>query len=105
MFAAASAEEDQLAARWDFSRRTSSLGIEDVGPGGHHGQLVNHPARAMTGSAWDGSEMNWQNKPEHYGAIHFHRDDIYDFGWQTDLEWTVPDGFPSSVLLNELKRR
>lgn len=97
VYAATAADEKRLTARWDFARWTSSLGIEDIGPGGHHGQLVNHPARAMTGAAWDGSEMNWQHKPEHYGAIHFHRDDIYDFGWQTDLEWTVPDGFPSGV--------
>jgi N,N-dimethylformamidase len=59
--------------------------------------LVNHPARAMTGSGWDGSEMNWQHNPEHYGAIHFHRDDIYDFGWQNDIEWVVPEDFASGV--------
>ena len=87
----------QIAAQWDFARLTNSLTIEDTGPGGHHGRLVNHPARAMTGAAWDGSQMNWQLKPEHYGAIHFHRDDIYDFGWETDLEWTVPEGFTSGV--------
>ncbi len=86
-----------IAAQWDFARLTNSLTIEDIGPGGHHGRMINHPARAMTGAAWDGSEMNWQNKPAHYGAIHFHRDDIYDFGWETDLEWTVPDGFASGV--------
>ena len=86
-----------VAAQWDFARLTNTLTIEDTGPGGHHGRLVNHPARAMTGAAWDGSEMNWQRKPAHYGAIHFHRDDIYDFGWETDLEWTVPDGFASGV--------
>ena len=32
----------------------------------------------MTGWNWDGSEMNWKRKPEHYGAIHFHDDDLYD---------------------------
>jgi N,N-dimethylformamidase len=86
-----------IAAQWDFAQLSNSLTIEDTGPGGHHGRLVNHPARAITGAAWDGSEMNWQNKPAHYGAIHFHRDDIYDFGWETDLEWTVPEGFASGV--------
>ncbi|WP_425403679.1 N,N-dimethylformamidase beta subunit family domain-containing protein [Hwanghaeella sp.] len=97
VFAADSAEARKLAARWDFARSTSSIGIKDVGPHGLHGRLVNHPARAMTGYDWDGSEMNWQHKPEHYGAIHFHRDDIYDFGWETDVEWTVPDDLPSGI--------
>ncbi len=97
IYGAASADRARVAAAWDFARLSNTLTIEDLGPGGHHGRLVNHPARAMTGAAWDGSEMNWQRKPEHYGAIHFHRDDIYDFGWETDFTWTVPEGFPSGV--------
>ena len=97
VYGAANADPGKVAAKWDFARLSNTLTIEDVGPGGHHGRLVNHPARAMAGAAWDGSEMNWQLRPEHYGAIHFHRDDIYDFGWETDLEWTVPEGFASGV--------
>jgi N,N-dimethylformamidase len=97
IYAAAAADKGKVAAAWDFARLTNTLTIEDMGPGGHHGRLVNHPARAMAGAAWDGSEMNWQNRPEHYGAIHFHRDDIYDFGWETDFTWTVPDDIPSGV--------
>jgi N,N-dimethylformamidase len=97
IFAAANVDPAQIAAQWDFARQTSSLIIEDIGSGGYHGRLVNHPARGMTGSAWDGSEMNWQRQPENYGAIHFHRDDIYDFGWESDLEWVVPDSFASGV--------
>ena len=104
IYGAASVDPSRLAARWDFARQTSSLSIEDTGPGRHHGRLVNHPARAMAGAAWDGSEMNWQNRPEHYGAIHFHRDDIYDFGWDTDFEWTVPDGFASGVYVVRIRQ-
>ena len=97
IYAAVDVDPTRIAAKWDFSAQTRSLIVEDMGQGGHHGSLVNHPARAMTGSCWDGSEMNWQHNPEHYGAIHFHRDDIYDFGWQNDIEWKVPEGLASGV--------
>ncbi|HKK30449.1 MAG TPA: N,N-dimethylformamidase beta subunit family domain-containing protein, partial [Alphaproteobacteria bacterium] len=104
VYAATSPDPARLAARWDFARATSTWRIEDTGPGGHHGRLVNHPARAMTGAAWDGAEMNWRRKPEHYGAIHFHRDDIYDFGWETDFSWTVPENFPSGVYVVRIRQ-
>ena len=86
-----------IAARWDFARDTMSTRICDIGPAGLDGDLINHPSRAMTGSGWDGSEMCWRHKPEHYGAIHFHEDDIYDFGWETDFTWTVPRDLPSGI--------
>ena len=86
-----------LVARWDFSRGISTTRIEDVGPLSLNGELVNMPARAMTGSSWDGSEMCWRQVPEHYGAIHFHDDDIYDFGWETDFRFTIPGDLPSGV--------
>lgn len=65
--------------------------------------LVNAPARAMTGSAWDGTEMNWIHKPAHYNAIHFHQDDIYDFNWDTDFTYTLPDDIPSGVYVMRLR--
>ena len=51
----------------------------------------------MKGHKWDGSEYNWTHKPEHYGAIHFHDDDLYDCGWETDFTFTVPDDLPSGL--------
>lgn len=104
VFAAADADEGRLAARWDFARATPTTRIEDTGPDGLTGRLVNHPARAMTGADWDGTEMNWQHKPAHYGAIHFHRDDIYDFGWETDFDWTVPDDLPSGIYVVRIRK-
>ncbi|MEM7745603.1 MAG: N,N-dimethylformamidase beta subunit family domain-containing protein [Pseudomonadota bacterium] len=86
-----------IVARWDFALDTMTMTVRDTGPAGLDGTLVNHPARAMTGAEWDGSEMCWRHKPEHYGAIHFHEDDIYDFGWETDFTWTVPDDLPSGI--------
>ena len=84
-------------AHWDFSRGMSSTRIEDTGPGKFHGVLVNLPARAMTGSNWDAREMCWRHAPEQYGAIHFHDDDIYDFNWETDFRFTIPENFQSGV--------
>ena len=34
---------------------------------------------------------------DEYGAIHFHEDDIYDFGWQTDFTYTIPNDLPSGI--------
>ena len=90
-------EPNDVVARWDFSRRISSTRIEDTGPGGFHGELINLPARAMTGSNWDGTEMCWRYAPDQYGAIYFHDDDIYDFHWQTDFSFTIPEDLPSGV--------
>jgi N,N-dimethylformamidase len=88
---------DALLAHWDFSVDISSLSIHDQGPHNLHGTIINMPARAMTGSNWDGTEMCWRHAPEQYGAIHFHDDDIIDFNWQTDLSFTIPDDLPSGI--------
>ncbi len=83
--------------KWDFSQEISSQTIVDVSENGFHGYTVNLPARAMKGWNHDGSEMNWRHKPAHYGAIHFHEDDLYDCAWQTDVVWQVPEDFPSGT--------
>ena len=49
-------------ARWDFSKGISSLLIEDTGPNRLHGEIVNLPARGMTGSTWRGQEMCWRHR-------------------------------------------
>ena len=41
--------------------------------------------------------MSWRHAPEEYGAIHFHEDDIYDCGWETDFVFEVPEDFKSGV--------
>ena len=46
--------------------------------------------------------MNWTHKPEHYGAIHFHQDDIYDFEWDTDFFFKIPDEMPSGAYVMRL---
>jgi N,N-dimethylformamidase len=82
-------------ARWDFSQEIPSTRAVDMGPGKHHGRLVNLPARAMKGHNWDGSEHRWMLKPEHYGGIHFHHDDLYDAGWEPSVTLAIPDDLPS----------
>ena len=92
-----------LVAHWDFSQETPTSRIVDVGPNQLHGRLCNTPARGMTGANWNAKEMCWRHAPEQYGAIHFHDDDIYDFGWETDFRATVPDDLPSGVYAIKLE--
>ena len=86
-----------LFARWDFSEEISSTRVRDTSDNEIDGTLINFPTRAMTGSMWDGSEMCWRHAPQHYGAIHFHEDDIYDFEWETDFSVAVPEGLRSGI--------
>ncbi|MDE2915134.1 MAG: hypothetical protein OXL68_19710 [Paracoccaceae bacterium] len=91
-----------ILASWDFSRQMTSDRIEDVSGNAVHGRTINMPTRAMTGHNWDSSVLCWKNAPEQYGAIHFHSDDIYDCGWETDFTWDVPgdcrSGFYTAIL-------
>lgn len=59
--------------------------------------LHNYPTEGIKGLQWDGTEFCWSKSEatEHYGAIHFHDDDVYDFGWTSNMQWTVPSGIPS----------
>ena len=66
-------------------RRSRPRGSSTPGPDGLDGEIVNLPTRAIQGWNWDGAEHCWWRKPAHYGAIHFHDDDIYDAGWQERL--------------------
>ncbi|WP_227268451.1 N,N-dimethylformamidase beta subunit family domain-containing protein [Roseobacter weihaiensis] len=85
----------EVLCQWDFALDISSLIVPATK--GPDLELINYPARAVTGSAWDGSEMNWTHRPAHYAAIHFHEDDIYDFGWKSSFSFKLPDDMPSGV--------
>lgn len=89
------AVDDQVLCEWNFAGNMSSRMVPAVvGP---VLDLVNYPTRAVTSATWDGSEMNWTHKPDHYAAIHFHEDDIYDFEWGTDFTFHLPEDMPSGV--------
>lgn len=91
-----------ILASWDFSRQMASDRIEDVSGNAVHGRTINVPTRAMTGCSWDSSVLSWKAAPELYAAIHFHSDDIYDCGWETDFTWKVPvdcrSGYYAAIL-------
>lgn len=82
-------------AEWDFSKGIATQRIVDIGPQAAHGQLVNLPTRAMTGSNWSGAVHDWKSAPEQYGAIHFHNDDMGDCGWFESFALDVPNDWPS----------
>jgi N,N-dimethylformamidase len=85
----------KIIARWDFSKEMEGTIAIDVGPHALHGALMQLPTRAMKGWNWTGEEHNWAFKPDQYGAIHFHHDDLYDAGWETSVLLTIPDDLPS----------
>ena len=39
----------------------------------------------------DASEMCWRHKPQHYAAIHFNEDAIFDFDWETSFSFELPN--------------
>ncbi len=86
-----------LVGAWDFASAIPTTAVLDRGPFGLGGELVNLPARAMKGWSWTGETGRWTDRPEQYGAIHFHEDDLYDAGWAADFELTVPDELASGA--------
>jgi N,N-dimethylformamidase len=90
-------------AAWDFSREIASARIVDASGNGRHGTLVNLPTRAVRGANWSGEEASFTHRPEEYGAIHFHDDDLVDAGWETDFTFTIPDDLPSGVYAARLR--
>jgi N,N-dimethylformamidase len=74
-----------LVGAWDFGLDIPTDRISDCGPYRLHGRTVNLPTRGVTGHNWTGEEHCWSRAPAQYGAIHFHDDDLYDAGWDTDF--------------------
>jgi len=95
--AGGSGDNADLLAAWDFSQGIDTWEITDVSGNGYHGKAVNQPVRGTTGYNWNGSETSWRHAPDQYGAIHFHDDDLGDAGWNTSLEWTIPEDLRSGV--------
>ncbi|MBT6927761.1 MAG: N,N-dimethylformamidase large subunit [Marinovum sp.] len=84
--------DGRVIAAWDFAHNISGMTVPaQTGP---DFILVNAPTRAVTGALWDASEMNWRHRPEHYAAIAFHQDEIYDFNWEADFSFVIPSDLP-----------
>ncbi len=96
--------DPRLVAAWDFSRDIDGDEFLDVSGNGLHGRFHNTPTRAVKGVRWDGSEQDWKRAPHHYGAVHFHEDDLTDAGWEAGIEWTVPETLSSGVYAVKLTR-
>jgi N,N-dimethylformamidase len=91
------------AAHWDFAIGIETAWVRDTGPHACHGTTWQGPSRGVTGHAWDGSAFHWRDCPAHYGAIHFHADDLEDAGWATDFSWQVPQDLPSGLYAAQLR--
>ena len=93
--------DGSLIAKWDFSHDISSLSVKaSAGP---DFMLMNAPTRGVTGRKWDATEFCWRHKPDHYAAISFHDDDIYDFEWDSDFEFVIPDDMPSGIYIMRIE--
>lgn len=93
----------RILAHYDFSREISSDTIIDISGHERHGRLLNAPTRAVKGYNWPGTEVDWTKNSQHYGAIHFHDDDLDDAKWQTDFTITVPVTARSGVYAVEIE--
>lgn len=91
------------AAAWDASLSITRTGIArpsrliDTSPAARHFTLVNHPTRAVTGSTWDGQVDDFRFAPDQYAAIHFHRTDMTDCGWEPSAAVALPADLASGV--------
>ncbi|WP_374442296.1 N,N-dimethylformamidase beta subunit family domain-containing protein [Stella sp.] len=84
-----------LIGAWDFSAGIGTDRVRDRSANRLDGRLYNLPARGVTGANWDGSSHSWQARPDHYGAVHFHDDDMADAGWEPDFALDLPADWPS----------
>ena len=89
---------DSLLVGMNFGRDFSNVRVHTDGKAAPlTAILVNLPARAVTGSNWDGTEMSARHAPDQYRAIHFHDDDLYDCGWRDDFVFEIPEDMPSGI--------
>lgn len=89
--------DEEILAFWDFAIDIPTSNIRDKGPLRLDGTFHNLPARGVRGSRWSGAEMCWRHAVDEYAAVHFHEDDLYDCGWQTDFSFDIPQDLPSGV--------
>ena len=98
-----SESETDVVGAWDFSAAIDTDQIRDRSCNRLNGTTVNLPTRAVTGHAWTGEHLDWRQKPEHYAAIYFHDDDLYDAGWDPDFSLALPEDTPSGVYAIRLR--
>jgi N,N-dimethylformamidase len=89
---------------WDFGKHIDGTEVRDLSGNDLHGETVNVPTRGVRGVEWDGSANDWKVAPDHYSAIHFHDDDLYDAEWEVDFTYTVPQELPSGIYAARLRQ-
>ncbi len=94
---------DDTELAWDLAREQDSPVLVEVGGQERHGRLHQLPTRAVTGPGWDGSVQRWTDDPGQWDAVHFHTDDLYDAGWSTTAELTLPGSLPSGIYAFRLR--
>lgn len=88
---------DRTALHWNLSHDMGGRAVID-GSGHHrHGELHQLPTRAVTGPTWDGTHQRWLDDPDQWDAIHFHKDDLYDAGWNETATLALPADLPSGI--------
>jgi N,N-dimethylformamidase len=90
-------------ASWDFSLGIQTTRVHDAGPRALHGEVVNMPARGVTGHDWSGEHVDYRSAPRGYGAIHFHSDDLEDALWETDFALDIPADLASGLYAIRLR--
>ena len=91
------AEAGPLLGAWDFAQHQSTTTVADVSGNENHGVLVNQPARAVTGVAWQHDVHDWTRAPAEYAAVHFHDDDLDDCRWPAITSLRLPDDLPTGA--------
>jgi N,N-dimethylformamidase len=97
------AELPPVVAHWDFSKDIKGVTLTDLSGNGLDGTVVNMPTRGVVGHRLPLDTNDWRQAPHHWGAIHFHDDDVHDAGWEADFSWTIPDDLPSGIYGVELR--
>lgn len=96
---------DETDLRWDFAREPHARCLPERHGLRADGELFELPARAVTGPDWDGTAHCWQHCPQHYDAIHFHSDDLYDAGWPATWSLRLPADLGSGIYAFRIKTR
>jgi N,N-dimethylformamidase len=98
---------NEVIGAWDFhaniTNNIATTYILDISPSRLNGHIINMPCRGMTGFNWTGDEIVYHHKPEEYGAIHFHDDDIDDARWDVDFVYSVPEALKSGIYAARLR--
>lgn len=96
--------KDKCVADWDFGRGIKTTQVDDISGNAQHGKVINLAERAVRGRFWNGDTIRWVDDPDHYDAITFHADDLYDAEWAVDFSYTIPDDLVSGVYAARLKQ-